>query len=69
VRPGLGAQRASKCRPETTVLYEVVRDSLETLHGSSAGEAIAVRIPQHARKELEAYLECGLLCVSGSLAW
>jgi hypothetical protein len=24
--------------------------------------AIAVRIPKHARKELESYLDCGLLC-------
>ncbi len=48
--------------PETTVLYEVVRDNLETLYGSIADGAIPVRIPKHARKELEAYLECGLLC-------
>ena len=44
-------------RPETTALYEIVRDNLETLYG-----AIAVRIPKHARKEPEGYLNCGLLC-------
>jgi hypothetical protein len=49
-------------RPETTALYEVVRDNLETLYGAIDDEAIAVRIPKHARKELEAYLDCGLLC-------
>ena len=49
-------------RPETTALYEVVRDNLETLYGAIDDEALAVRIPKHARKELEAYLECGLLC-------
>ncbi len=49
-------------RPETTALYEVVRDNLETLYGAIEDGAIAVRIPKHARKELEAYLECGQLC-------
>ena len=43
-------------RPETTALYEVVRDNLETLSGAIEDGAIAVRIPKHARKELEAYL-------------
>jgi hypothetical protein len=48
--------------PQTTALYEVVRDNLETLYGAIEDGAIAVRIPKHARKELEAYLGCGLLC-------
>jgi hypothetical protein len=48
--------------PRTTALYEVVRDNLETLYGAIGDGAIAVRIPKHARKELEAYLGCGLLC-------
>ena len=39
-------------RPETTVLYEVVRDNLETLYGAIGDGALAVRIPKHARKEL-----------------
>ena len=49
-------------RPETTALYEGVRDNLETLYGAIDDGAIAVRIPKQARKELEAYLGCGLLC-------
>ena len=49
-------------RPETTALYEVVKDNLETLYEAIGDGAIAVRIPKHARKELEAYLDCGLLC-------
>ena len=49
-------------RPETTALYEVVRDNLETLYGALDDGAIAVPIPKHARKELSAYLDCGLLC-------
>jgi hypothetical protein len=49
-------------RPERTTLYEVVRDNVETLYGSIDNGAIAIRIPEHAKKELEAYLHCGLLC-------
>jgi Putative transposase/Transposase zinc-binding domain len=49
-------------RPEATALYEVVRDNLETLYGAIDEGALAVRIPKHARKELESYLDCGLLC-------
>jgi hypothetical protein len=56
-------------RPETTALYEVVRDNLETLKGAIDEGAIAVRIPKHARKELEAYLDCGLLCRGFARLW
>ncbi len=42
------------------MLYEIVRDNLETLRG--AVDDGAVRITGHARRELEAYLGCGLLC-------
>ena len=49
-------------RPEATVLYQVVRENLETLYGAIDDGALAVRLPKHARKELEAYLACGQLC-------
>ena len=49
-------------RPETTVLYGIVRDNIETLHGAIEDGALPVRIPKHAERELEAYLGCGLLC-------
>ena len=49
-------------RPETTALYELVRDNLDTLYGAIADGALDVKLPQHAKKELEAYLDCGLLC-------
>jgi hypothetical protein len=55
--------------PETTALHEVVRDNLETLYGAIGDGAIAVRIPKHARKELEAYLDCGLLCRGSARLW
>jgi hypothetical protein len=56
------APRYRRREPETTALYEVVRDNLETLYGAIDDGALAVRIAKHARKELEAYLDCGLLC-------
>ncbi len=49
-------------RPETTTLYEVVRDNLETLYGAIDDGALAARVPKHAKKELDAYLSCGVLC-------
>ena len=49
-------------RPERTTLYEVVRDNLETLYGAIDDGALDVKVPKHAKKELEAYLDCGLLC-------
>ena len=49
-------------RPERTTLYELVRDNLSTLYGAIDDGALAVKIPKHAKKELEAYLDCGLLC-------
>src|SRR5262249_51838909 len=57
-----GAARYERHRPETTALYELVRDNLETLYGAIADGALDVKVPKHAKKELEAYLDCGLLC-------
>jgi hypothetical protein len=48
--------------PERTALYEVVRDNLETLYGAIAEGALDVRLAKHQKQELEAYLDCGLLC-------
>lgn len=39
-----------------------MRDNLETLYGAIDDGALAVRVPKHAKKELAAYLDCGLLC-------
>ena len=64
---GAGSERGApdvyrRHQPETTALYEVVRDNLETLFGAIDDGALAVRIPRHARKEPIAYIDCGLLC-------
>jgi Transposase zinc-binding domain len=49
-------------RPERTALYDVVRDNLETLYGAIDDGALDIKLAKHAKKELEAYLDCGLLC-------
>jgi hypothetical protein len=60
-----GSEGYSRHRPEFTALYAVVRDNLETLYGAIADGALAVRVPKHARRELEAYLGCGIPCWRG----
>jgi transposase-like zinc-binding protein len=61
-RVGERANAYQRRRPQTTALYEVVRDNLETLYAAIDDGALAVRLPKHAKKELEAFLDCGLLC-------
>lgn len=58
---GLAASRSEqpsayqRHRPETTALYDVVRDNLETLYGAIADGALDVQLPKHA--ELQARVE------------
>jgi hypothetical protein len=60
------SRRRSGCLPAPSARNDgavrVVRDNLETLYGAIEDGALSVRIPKHARKELDAYLDCGLLC-------
>ena len=42
----------------------MVRDNLETLYGAINDGALDVKVSKHARQELEAYLDGGLLCRS-----
>ena len=49
-------------RPETTTLYHVVQENLDTLYGAVQDGALAIALPKFVRKELEGYLACGLLC-------
>jgi hypothetical protein len=56
------ARKYERHRPETTALYEVVRDNLETLYGAIDEGALGVKLARHAKKELGGYLDCGLLC-------
>jgi len=47
-------ETARRHRSETTALYDIVRDNLETPYGAIDDEALPVRIPKHARTELAA---------------
>ena len=60
-QPRVAGTDYARRRPERTALYEVVRDNLETLYGAIDDGALDIRIPKHARKELDGYLDCGLL--------
>jgi hypothetical protein len=56
-------------RPKTTALYELVRDNLDTLYRGINDGALDVKLPKHAKKELEAYLDCGLVCRGFARLW
>lgn len=61
--PPLRGERAyERRRPERGALYEVVRDNLDTLYGAIDDDAPGAKVAKHAREELEAFLDCGLLC-------
>jgi len=49
-------------RPEETTLYQVVADNLATLYGAVDEGALGIALPRFVKKELEGYLDCGLLC-------
>jgi hypothetical protein len=50
----------TRCVPAPSAGDDGGSVNLETLYGAIGDGAITVRIPKHARKELEAYLDCGL---------
>jgi hypothetical protein len=56
--PALYARR----RPEESTLYKVVQDTLATLFEAVDEGALPIRLPDFVRKELEGFLDCGLLC-------
>lgn len=60
--PGAEAVAYERRRPEETTLYQVVRDNLATLYGAVDDGALSIALPKFVKKELEGYLECGLLC-------
>ena len=55
-------------RPETTTLYHVVQENLDTLYGAVEDGALAIALPKFVRKELEGYLACGADRPSGAMA-
>jgi hypothetical protein len=46
---------------ESAGLYAVVRDNLATLYGAVEDGAVAISLPAFVSKELDGYLECGML--------
>ena len=61
----LDARRTGKYerhRPEPTTPYAVVRDNVETLYAAVAAGFEGAALPPFVRRELEGYLDCGLLC-------
>jgi len=59
---GRPAGNYERRRPETTTLYAVVRDNVETLYAAVAAGFDGAALPPFVRRELEGYLGCGLLC-------
>ena len=54
---------------DSAASYEIVRDNLDTLYTAIDDGATGVRIPKHAKKELDAFLDCGLLCRGFARLW
>ena len=48
-------------RPDSSTLYEVVRDNIETLYEATE-QGFSSPLPAFVRREFDRYLECGLLC-------
>jgi len=52
-----------ECRhPELSTLHQVVRDNLETLYAAVEAGFASAPLPNFVRRELEGFLDCGLLC-------
>ena len=47
--------------PESGVLYEVLALHLETFLARGGGDGVTPGLPRHVRRELRAYLRCGIL--------
>ena len=49
-------------RPELSTLHRTVRENLQTLYAAVEAGFDGAALPSFVRKELEGYLDCGLLC-------
>jgi hypothetical protein len=50
----------SRRQPELGALHQVVRDNLRTLY-AAAEQGFASPLPEFVKRELEGYVDCGLL--------
>lgn len=48
-------------RPKNSTLHRVVRENLKTLYAATDDGETGAALPRFVRKELESYLDCGLL--------
>ena len=60
--PAAAAMLYERRRPEAGTLHRVVRENLKTLYAAAADGFAGAGLPSFVRKELEGYLDCGLLC-------
>jgi hypothetical protein len=54
-----GARAYARHRPETTLLYQLVRENVATFYAEV--EAGGSAVPRHVRRAFDTYLECGIL--------
>jgi len=60
--PGARPYVYERRRPELGTLHRVVRENLQTLYAAVEQGFTGAALPEFVRRELEAYLDCGLLC-------
>jgi hypothetical protein len=60
--PATTSRGYARHRPETTTLYQVVRENLATLYGAVDDGALRIALPDFVRGEFDGYLDCGVLC-------
>jgi len=65
--PSCGPQPArpdgyARRRPELGTLHQVVRENLRTLYAAAERGFAGTPLPDFVRRELEGYIDCGLLC-------
>ncbi|MEO7036992.1 MAG: transposase zinc-binding domain-containing protein [Polyangiaceae bacterium] len=58
---GLGGSGYQRHRPESTTLYAVVRDNIESLYAAVSAGFDEVALPPFVRRKFEGYLDCALL--------
>ena len=59
---GRGGYAYERRRPELGTLHQVVRENLQTLYAAVEEGLVGAALPDFVRRELESYLDCGLLC-------
>jgi hypothetical protein len=61
VSAAVGHSPYQRRRPEEGTLHQVLRENLLTLY-AAAEQGFASPLPDFVKRELEGYIDCGLLC-------